>query len=429
MGVDAPYSGPTGILRGRVWAPGLAPGMTSPGEEIPISGAAVYLTGTRPPPIPSGVYCEPCQASPMGTVVSGPTGEFVISDAIPGRRWLVIQKGQFRLEQEIDVTTGDVTLPDAQTTLPSQMDQANGKWIPRIAIAAGGYDHLESILGKMGIGTVDATGVYSGTNGQLDLVDNGGATLGMSVGTLDSLVRDPTKLASYHIVFIPCSGDQFTGALKDQQVLKNIRDYVKAGGKLYVTDWSGEWMDNVFPAQVQLGNGLGFGEQIDTPASAYTRASDSWTTSQFGTADGDNYDSPDADAVDPALAAWLGAQRGPSPSNPAVAQINAHHFEAVDNWNFIQQLTQIQIGVDMNGQPVMDTPKAWVTGSNPGPFGGGGTRHPLTVTFEPAGCGRVMYSTYHTTEGGGHKGLYPQERILLYLIMEIGVCSDNPVIL
>ena len=77
----------------------------------------------------------------------------------PGRRWLVIQKGQFRREQELDVTTADVTLPDAQTTLPSEMDQANGKWIPRLAVAAGRYDHLESSLGTMGIGTVDATGV------------------------------------------------------------------------------------------------------------------------------------------------------------------------------------------------------------------------------------------------------------------------------
>ena len=425
-GVDAPYNGPTGILRGRVWAPGLAPGMTAAGEEIPVAGAAVYLTGTRPPPIPNGVYCEPCQVAPAGSVVSDPTGAFVLPEAIPGHRWLVIQKGQFRLEQELDVTTADLTLDNTQTTLPSHMDQANGKWIPRIAIAAGSYDHLENILGKMGLGTVDASGVFDGTAGQLDLADNGGTTLGVSIGSFDALVRDPAKLATYHIVFVPCSGDNNTAALRDQQVLKNLRDYVKAGGKLYVTDWSGEWMDNVFPAQVQLG-GTAFGDAIDTPASAYTKATDAWTTSQFGNADGDAYDSNDADAIDPSLAAWLGAQRGPTPSSATSAAINPHHFEAVDNWNFIQQLTQIQIGVDTNGQPVMDTPKAWVTGTNSGPFGGG-TRHPLTVTFEPAGCGRVMYSTYHTTEGG-HRGLYPQERILLYLIMEIGVCSDNPVIL
>jgi hypothetical protein len=427
-GADAGYNGPTGTVRGRVWAPGLAPGMAAVGEEIPVAGAAVYLTSTRPAPIPSGVYCEPCQSAPAGAVLTGHDGTFVLPGAIPGRRWLVIQKAQFRLELELDVSTADVTLDTSQTTLPSQHDPANGKWIPRIAIAAGSSDHLENIFGKMGIGAVDASGVYTTTGGKLDLYENGGATLGMAVGTLADLARDPVKLASYHIVFIPCSGDSHTGVLSDQQVLRNLRDYVKNGGKLYVTDWSGEWMDNVFPQQIELGGGgFGFGGDVDTPATAYNAASDTWTTSQFGNADGDNYDSPDADAIDPGLASWLGAQRGPAP-NGGSGPINAHDFDAVDNWNYIKGVHPVQVGVDKNGQPVIDTPKAWVTGSNPTPFGGGGMRHPLTVTFEPAGCGRVLFSTYHTTESA-HAGLFPQERVLLYLIMEIGVCSDNPVIL
>lgn len=425
-GVDAPYTGPTGTLRGRVWAPGLAPGMTAPGEEIPVAGASVYLTSARPAPIPSGVYCEPCQQAPQGAVLTDSKGNFELPGAMPGKKWLVIQKAQFRLEQQLDVTTDDVTLPDAQTTMPSVNDPDNGKWIPHIAIAAGSYDHLQNIFGKMGIGTVDANGEYTGTAGKLDLVDNGGNTLGTPAGTLAQLAADPVKLATYHIVFVPCSGDSYTAALRDQNVLKNLRDYVKKGGKLYVTDWSGEWMDNVFPEQIELGESFGgFGDRIDTPATAYLGSNDSWNTSQFGTADGDAYDSNDADAVDPGLAAWLGAQKGPSPSGSS-GPIDAHHFSAVDNWNFVASLHPVQVGMN-NGQPVMDMPKTWVTGSNGGPLGGG-TRHALTVTFEPAGCGRVVYSTYHTTEST-HAGLYPQERILLYLIMEIGVCSDNPVIL
>ena len=423
---DAAYNGPTGTLRGRVWAPGLAPGMTAAGEEIPVSGAAVYLTTTRPAPIPSGVYCEPCQATPQGAVLTDSKGAFVLPGAVPGRKWLVIQKAQFRLEQELDVTSADVSLTDAQTTMPSEMDPQNGKWIPRVAIAAGSYDHLQNIFGKMGIGSVDANGNYTATTGKLDLVDNGGDTLGMPVGNLAQLAADPARLATYHIVFVPCSGDSNTAALKDQNVLKNLRDYVKKGGKLYVTDWSGEWMDNVFPEQIQLGESFGgFGDRIDTPATAYLGASDSWNTSQFGTADGDAYDSSDADAVDPGLAAWLGAQKGPSPTGSS-GPIDAHHFSAVDNWNYVASLHPVQVGL-ANGQPVMDMPKTWVTGSNSGPLGGG-SKHPLTVSFEPTGCGRVLYSTYHTTESA-HAGLYPQERILLYLIMEIGVCSDNPVIL
>ena len=39
----------------------------------------------------------------------------------------------------------------------------------------------------------------------------------------------------------------------------------------------------------------------------------------------------------------------------------------------------------------------------------------------------MLYSTYHTAEST-HVGLLPQERVLLYLIMEIGVCKTGPVI-
>ena len=50
-------------------------------------------------------------------------------------------------------------------------------------------------------------------------------------------------------------------------------------------------------------------------------------------------------------------------------------------------------------------------------------KKPLTVTYEPTGCGRVLFSTYHTTDST-HVGLVPQERVLLYLIMQIGMCQE-----
>ena len=57
--------------------------------------------------------------------------------------------------------------------------------------------------------------------------------------------------------------------------------------------------------------------------------------------------------------------------------------------------------------------------------------HPLTVSW-PYNCGRVVYTTYHTmgtTQGGQHSGLYEQDMILYFLLMEIGVCQDDvPVI-
>ncbi len=90
------------------------------------------------------------------------------------------------------------------------------------------------------------------------------------------------------------------------------------------------------------------------------------------------------------------------------------------NWNHIEGLHSVQVGTNDMGNPIMDSPVKYVIGDDEP----GGPKKPLTVTYEPAGCGRVLYSTYHTTHST-HVGLAPQERILVYLIMEIGVCKDD----
>jgi hypothetical protein len=71
--------------------------------------------------------------------------------------------------------------------------------------------------------------------------------------------------------------------------------------------------------------------------------------------------------------------------------------------------------------------RAWVTGSD----GKGGDTGTLAVTYEPTGCGKVMYSTFQTSGDGGpqhHTGLMPQERVLLFLIMEIAACTSDPIL-
>jgi hypothetical protein len=427
--IDAPQ-GPVGAARGRIWAPGLGPATVGADQAIPVAGATIYVTNTRPEQIPNGVYCQPCQEQPIGAVRSDHLGNFVLPNAAEGTHWLIIEKAQFRLEIQVTIREGEtLVLTEAQTTLPSKRDYAAGTTVPHIAIATGGFDHLENILGHIGMGSMNANGGFVSPFADIDIYSNSGSDYGASKGTLEELVRNPAKMRQYHIIFVPCSGATYAAALKDQTVLRNIRDFVKAGGKLYVTDWSGEWMDNVFPAQIELGTGsggIGIGSGTDTPASAYNAASDTWNTSSFGDADGDSYDSNDATVLDSQMAAWLGAQRSPTPENPLVAPINASKFDAVDNWNWIRSLNAVRVGSDAQGAPVIDTPKAWVSGSNIGLLGSGG-KHPLTVTFEPAGCGRVLYSTYHTTPSQ-HTGLFPQERILLYLMMEIGVCIDNPIV-
>jgi hypothetical protein len=71
--------------------------------------------------------------------------------------------------------------------------------------------------------------------------------------------------------------------LSDQTVLANVRRYVNEGGKLYVTDWSGELSDRAFPQQIELGD-LGADSNGTYDPMAFTG-----TLSLTGDADGGLY--------------------------------------------------------------------------------------------------------------------------------------------
>jgi hypothetical protein len=68
--------------------------------------------------------------------------------------------------------------------------------------------------------------------------------------------------------------------------------------------------------------------------------------------------------------------------------------------------------------------KVWIEGPGAESWGvpPADSNWPLTITGE-YGCGRIMFTAYHTVESGGYVGLSPQELVLMYLILEIGVCQ------
>jgi len=66
--------------------------------------------------------------------------------------------------------------------------------------------------------------------------------------------------------------------------------------------------------------------------------------------------------------------------------------------------------------------KVWLEG--PGNNGTiNGDILPLTVTGQ-YGCGKIQFTSYQTAEFFNYVGLSPQELVLLYTILEIGVCQD-----
>jgi hypothetical protein len=413
--VDAATSA---VVIGKVYAPNQGPGQVPPGEEIPIAGALVYVTDTPPPPIPDHVYCEQCVATPETGVLSGPDGSFTLS-VPPGSYTLVIQKGQYRIDQQVTLALGTLPLPTSQTTLPSQWKPEAGLYMPKIAMAQGTNDQIEDILGKLGVGTLSGNTFASpmGENGPEIVIYQYAGTAATSV---TYLLKHIDEMRKYHIIFFPCSTDMFDldALLRNQTVLANVRRYVNEGGKLYVTDWSGELADRAFPHQIQLGDDGADSEGTYDPT-ALTGA-----LNKVGSADGLPYDLTDGKAVDPDLHAWLGTQIGPTESNPTPQIYNPDVFEVTDLWNFIPKTNAVQLGTDMMGMPVYDTPKVWVTGTDPDASGGA---MPIAVTYQPTGCGKVLYTPFQTANTE-HEGLFPQERVLLYLIMEIQTCSDNPIL-
>ncbi|MCH9679823.1 MAG: hypothetical protein K0V04_00190 [Deltaproteobacteria bacterium] len=368
-------------LTGTVHAPNL---------EIPISGALVYVTPEDPEPVPDGVYCAECVEIPCNShfVLTEPDGTFELPAPAGAGQTLVVQKGQFMHRVDIDVVEGNNVIADADSNLPGEWNPDAGMWVPRIAVVESGNDSIFNVLAKIGMGSVDGNGGLVNGSENFDLLSqsDGGA-----------LLEDLDAMRQYHIIFIPCMSQVGMGSL-GQTRLDNIRQWVEEGGKWYVTDWANEYLYQSFPNYQTL-----HGQSFDPDLGYYD------TTGIVLDAD---------------LLAWLEALPAPlqdiGGGHPNLLSLPS--VEIVDNWSGIDEIPSV-IVQDQDGNDVDVGHHAWVEGVCPACTPSNELR-PMTISAE-YGCGRMMFSTYHTDEGE-HPGLTPQELILLYIILEIGVCHDAP---
>ena len=339
-------------LKGTVFAPN---------GKLPLSNALVYITTEAPAAIPEGAYCDECVTLPEDTfAVSGADGTFEIKSRMPtGKAFLVVQKGQFRRVRPLKIEkAGDIALAKDDTTIPGRSDKAKGDDVPKMAVLKddSDFDKIDESLSKLGITALD-------------------------VKQDRSLLENEAELMKYHVVFIPC-GSSDDPASTSTRAKDNLQKFVAAGGKLYVTDWSYEFVRQPFPGFLSW---------------------DGETQALGSAASGNEWDAP-ATAADQGLADWLAASGDKS-------------FTVKGNWTTITSVNTLP-GVDAKGDAVDITPKVWVTAQKPG----SNIQRPTTVSFENK-CGRVLFSTYHTEAGfGGSSSLLAQEKALLYVLLEVGVC-------
>jgi hypothetical protein len=299
--------------------------------------------------------------------------------------------GQFLRVTDLNIAAGGNAIQPTQSNLPGLWNPAAGMWIPRIAVYETNPDKVYNVLAKFGLGQTDAAGALVFGTEQFDLVSDD------DQGTfLDNLGAN----SPYHIVFVPCASTKYwvNAPTVPQGRAENIRAYVEAGGKLYATDHSNEYIEQPFPNYQEFHNP---GQPDIQPA--YT---------SNGT------------VLDPDLLAWLQALPpglkdigGGNPNLNALPGITT-----MLNYSGIEAVYEILVQND-KGEDVNVGHHTWVEGpcsscSNPG------LARPMAISGQ-YGCGRMMYSTFENSSTN-HQGLNPQELVLLYMILEIGVCFGEP---
>jgi hypothetical protein len=364
---------PPAMVSGKVYAPN--------GVD-PVAGASVHVPLALSP-LPKNVQCESCAVKGKFTshIYSKADGSFVLP--VPnGNFKLGIQKGHLR--RVIDLTVpacAQVALTKEQTTLPGKTAQ----WgpldeVPSIAVISGAYDQMEKVLDKLGL---QERTIYNGRD------------YGTGPESMQSLLQNGGLMRTFHVILINC-GTKFEALVTSPGPARsNIREYVRQGGRLFVTDFSYDYVEQVFPELID------FEGSDSTPASQPEEPNAAEVGSELT--------SVRATILDKDLKAWLG-----------LPEIKA-----------LLPSSEVELTGFMTGWAVMKSVdaktggKVWVTA--PVMWAGGSGVRPLTMTDEfrdtdGAGCGRVAFSSYHTH--GSATELSPQERILEYLMLEIGACSN-----
>lgn len=399
-------SGQQTVVRGRV---------TAPNRRDPIDQALVYVPQSgQLTPLPSGLGCELCRDPVAGRAVaaaySGIDGKFELRGAPAGPLIpLVVQKGRFRRLVQVPITpcqSQDVPLDGSILALPRSRSEGE---LPKMAVAAGDHDAIECVLRDLGI---DA-GEFGPSDGPAAVQLYDAQTLGMPTlpGQLavPALLGDRARLFRYNVVFLNCSGVTYSQTLlKDPVVLGNLRDYVAAGGRLYATDWSYDYIQQVPELAPFLCFEDGQDCAIVTPHAFHAAVAHG--------GDGDplqaSVDQSTADGR--ALAAWL--SQLPSP----VAADNVPITELLPGWVLLQKTA-----ADASRFPST----VWLTAAAKGRV------RPLTVTFDyppQQACGRVLFSSAHTRERLPQR-LFPsycplsggplaQEQILEFLLFHLSSC-------
>ena len=347
----------------------------APNGSDPISQALVYVAGSAasaagdPPTVPyiSYDYTEP-------------DGSFSLTEVPTGSQSIVMQKGAFTKTVSYTVMEGANTLPPGDTTLPASDGSS-------MMVVTGNYDAIENVLAKLGLGDVDASGnLVLGTE-SFTLVDGNSSLEDADYQNFDDFFATPANFDDYRTIFLNCGNGYEDEFFADTAAVSKLQSWVNAGGRLYCTDWSYDFCEQLWPEQV------GFESLLTAGGDGLSSTPGMRDEAQLGA----SMDTVACTVEDAFLKSWLDG-RSVTNTDGTIDVI-----DWLPGWSAINEV----------GSGV----KVWVSGEVEFGFPATTETRALTISFG-AGEGSVLFSSYHTEESSSIE-LTPQDRVLQFLIFEI----------
>jgi hypothetical protein len=359
----------------------------APSETFPIPGALVYITDGSGSEVPDNVFCYDCEdMTGKKWTLSNADGSWTIQDVPAGTRNIVTRKGFFQRQREIVVTgTESQDVPAELTTLPPAASGDGLDQIPNYAVLLNSYDRSEDLLAKLGLAEIGSDGHWMSGTEEFDAY-NDSSMASSAIGDSSLIFADQETINHYHMIFFPCICNHLGSTFVNDHV-DMLRQYVADGGKLYASCWASQWAEFPFPDYIE-----------------FTGEDSLYVVGNVG------HYSTSGTLTDDLMREWAAVV---TPT------------EDLDNYPFtgayikIDGINEVDDGMGLEDDDGWVKPFTWVE-DNSGTYAGS----PMTVTYN-FGCGKVFYSVYQVVESSSSTEIRPQEYVLLYVILEVGVCEGE----
>jgi hypothetical protein len=195
----------------------------APAQLGGVSGRVCTADGARPLD-DARASIAPAGLAELSTLTDA-DGRFLLEGVPAGAQVLVIQKGTFRSERAVTIPAGGVLALDEEDCALAPDDI-------RIAVVRGSqYDHVEQVLGSIGIDDVN-----------IDLYDGDWA---------ERLLGPDERVRDYDVVFLNCrSAEPVYLASSTMRTL--MRSYVADGGSLFASDQAYDLIERTFSDKIDF---------------------------------------------------------------------------------------------------------------------------------------------------------------------------------